>query len=60
MVVWTVDSTADALHLGWLGHAEGFGHEGYYAGDGHYGYIGHQHDSRIPRQENQMVQFPRK
>jgi hypothetical protein len=47
------------FHPGWLGPAEGFGHEGYYTGDGRYGSVSHQHDRRAPRQENRMVWNPK-
>jgi hypothetical protein len=44
------------LHAGRSGPVEGFDHRGYFIEDGHYGFVGHQHDSRTPSQENQMVQ----
>jgi hypothetical protein len=37
------------FHPGWSGHAEGFGHGGYYIGDEHYGSVGHQQDERALR-----------
>jgi hypothetical protein len=47
------------FHSGWSGFVEGFGHGIYYAGDDRYGYVDHQHDSRTPSQENQMVRIPK-
>jgi hypothetical protein len=47
------------FHQGWSGPDEGFVYRGYYVGDGRYGHVGHQQDSRIPRQENQMVRNPK-
>jgi hypothetical protein len=47
------------FHPGWSGPVEGFGHGGNYAGDGCYRYVGHQHDSRTPSQENRMVRNPK-
>jgi hypothetical protein len=44
------------FHLGWSGPAEDFDHGGYYTGDGHYESVGHQQDSKTPRQETQIVQ----
>jgi hypothetical protein len=48
------------FHLRWSILAEDFGHRGYYVGDDGYRYVGHQQDSRTPRQENRMVHLPRK
>jgi hypothetical protein len=47
------------FHPGWLGLAKSFSYGGYYAGDDPYRYVGHQWDTRILRQENQMVQNPK-
>jgi hypothetical protein len=43
------------FHSGWSGHAEGFGHEGYYVGGGRYRYISHQQDTRVLGHENRTV-----
>jgi hypothetical protein len=40
------------FHPGWSEPAEGFGHEGHYAGDGRYVYVSHQQDRRALGQEN--------
>jgi hypothetical protein len=47
------------FHPGWLGPAEGFSYGGCYPRDGRYRHVDHQHDSRILRQENQMVWNPK-
>jgi hypothetical protein len=41
-VVRIMGSTADALPPGWSGHAESFGHRGYFIGDNRYRYVSHQ------------------
>jgi hypothetical protein len=55
-VVRSMGATTDALHPGWLGPAQGFGHEGYYIGDDRYRHNGHQQDRKASGQENQTVQ----
>jgi hypothetical protein len=54
---WYVPWAPPSMHFqpGWSAPTEGFGHIGYYTGDDRYGNIGHQQDSRAPRQENRMV-----
>jgi hypothetical protein len=54
-VIQTMGVTTMHFHPGWLGPTQDCGHGGYYAGDDRYGYVGHQQDSRTPRQENRIV-----